>query len=119
MSDSGKAAEPAAFARVREICLAYPGVAETTSWGHPNFRAGGKTFVTLEMRQQRPAICFRLEPEHVRALLQEAQFFATPHGRGQWVSRYADGRPPWRLIRNLVDESYHLAVASKNRRGES
>lgn len=113
MTERRRAAEPAAFARVRGICLAYPDASEKSSWGHPNFCAGRRTFVTLETCHQRPAVCFRLEPEHVRELLDEPQFFATPYGRGQWVSRFIDGRPPWRLIRKLIDESHDLVATSK------
>lgn len=107
------AAEPASWARVRGICLAYPETSETNSWGHPNFRAGRKTFVSLEHWQRRPTICFRLEAEHVRELLREPQFVATPYGRGLWVSRFADGRVPWRLVRALVDESYRLVATPR------
>lgn len=115
MSERRRAAEPAAFGRVREICLAYAGVSEKPSWGHPNFRVANRTFVTLEFRDQRPAVCFYLEPEQVRELLQLPQFFATPYGRGQWVSRFLDGRPPWQLVRKLVDASYHRIVAAKKK----
>lgn len=111
--------EPKVFARVRKICMTYPEATEKSSWGHPNFRAGKKTFVTLEVWQGRPSIALRLEAEQVQELLGEPEFFATPYGRGLWVSRYLDGRPGWRGIRHLIDQSYQLVspqVVSRARR---
>ena len=105
--------EPAAYARVRQICMTYPEATEKSSWGHPNFRAGKKTFVALEAWQGRPSIAFRLEPEQVRELVRDPHFFVTPYGRGQWVSRYADGRPSWRMIRALIEQSYRLVATPR------
>lgn len=41
------------FARARALCLAFPETAETVSWGHPNFRAGKKTFCAMLARSYR------------------------------------------------------------------
>jgi hypothetical protein len=32
-------------AKLRRLCLALPETSERASWGHPNFRAGKRTFV--------------------------------------------------------------------------
>lgn len=99
--------------------MTYAETAERNSWGHPNFRASKKTFVTLEIREGRPSIALRLEAEQVQELLREPEFFATPYGRGQWISRYLDGRPSWTGIRHLIDQSYRRAmpqVAASTRR---
>jgi predicted DNA-binding protein (MmcQ/YjbR family) len=37
-------------------------------------------------------------------------FFATPYGRGQWVSLWADAKLDWRLINKLVRRSYRLVA---------
>ena len=102
--------DDAVLARVRSICLAYPETSETSSWGHPNFRAGKKTFVTFEVHQQRPSIAFRLVADQVRDLCAVRGFFTTPYGKGLWVSVYADGRLNWRLITKLIDDSYRLVA---------
>ena len=34
--------------RVRKLCLSLPGTSGASSWGHPNFRAAKRTFVTFE-----------------------------------------------------------------------
>jgi predicted DNA-binding protein (MmcQ/YjbR family) len=102
----------AALEKLRKLCLAYPATSETASWGHPNFKAGTKTFVAFELVKGRPSIAFRLEPSDVERLLTRRPFFVTPYGRGQWVSLWADGVLDWKAVTDLVDRSYRL-VAQK------
>ncbi|HVZ22720.1 MAG TPA: MmcQ/YjbR family DNA-binding protein [Vicinamibacterales bacterium] len=89
-----------------------PETTETSSWNHPNFRAGRKTFCTFEMVNDRPSIAFRVSAVDAAAALRRKQFFATPYGRGLWVSVWVDGQPDWTLIGRLIERSYRL-VASK------
>lgn len=98
--------------RLRKLCLSLPETTETASWGHPNFRAGKRTFVAFEVFNGRPSIAFRLDPVNVDLLLRRKQFFVTPYGRGQWVSLQADGVLNWKLVAQLVDRSYRT-VATK------
>jgi predicted DNA-binding protein (MmcQ/YjbR family) len=105
------------LARLRSICLALPETSEKPSWGHPNFRAGKKTFVAFERVKGRPSIAFRLPPAEVERLLQRKQFFATPYGRGLWASLWADGRMDWRAVQRLVERSYRV-VAMKPKPGQ-
>jgi len=37
-----------ALRRVRKYCLSLPESSEVGSWGHPNFRAGKRTFAAYE-----------------------------------------------------------------------
>ena len=100
------------FARVRRLCLALPETAETSSWGHPNFRAGKKTFCTLEIVHGRPSLAFKLSPADVDLLLGRDRFFATPYGRGHWASLWVDGAVNWKLVERLLQRSYrHVATA--------
>ena len=101
-----------AFARVRRLCLALPETSETSSWGHPNFKAGRKTFCAFEMIRGRPSVAFRLSPADVEDALRRESFFATPYGRGVWVSVWLDEKFDATTIRKLVDRSY-AAVATK------
>jgi predicted DNA-binding protein (MmcQ/YjbR family) len=98
--------------RLRAPCLSYPEASETSSWGHPNFKAGKKTFVAFESVKGRPSIAFRLAPSEIERLLTRRQFFVTPYGRGQWVSLWTDGTVDWRAVTDLVDRSYRV-VAQK------
>jgi predicted DNA-binding protein (MmcQ/YjbR family) len=103
----------AALERLRALCLTYPETSETASWGHPNFKAGKKTFVTFEHVKGRPSIAFRLQPQDVERLLTRRQFFVTPYGRGQWVSLWADGKIDWPAVAGLVDRSYRLVALKR------
>jgi predicted DNA-binding protein (MmcQ/YjbR family) len=94
--------------KLRKLCLAFPETSETSSWGHPNFRAGKRTFATFERVKDRPSIAFRLDRPDVARLLGRKQFFTTPYGRGQWVSMWADTALDWRLIADLLERSYRL-----------
>jgi predicted DNA-binding protein (MmcQ/YjbR family) len=106
------AAEDSAVNRLRAFCLSLPGSSEASSWGHPNFKTGRRTFAAFERINGRPSIAFRLESIDVDLLLARANFFATPYGRGQWVSIWADGRIGWRLVERLLRRSHHLASAT-------
>jgi predicted DNA-binding protein (MmcQ/YjbR family) len=101
-----------ASARLRKMCLGYPQTTETSAWGHPNFKAGKKTFAAIEQIGGRPSFAFRLPPADVERLLTRKTFFATPYGRGQWVSVWVDGPLDWKAVTDLVDRSYRT-VAQK------
>lgn len=103
----------AALDKLRALCLAYPETSETASWGHPNFKAGKKTFVAYEPIKGRPSIAFRLAPPDVERLLTRRQFFVTPYGRGQWVSLWAEGTIDWKAVAALVDRSYRLVALKR------
>ncbi len=115
-----------ALDRLRKYCLSLPETGEVGSWGHPNFRAGRKTFAAFEWIKHRPSIAFRLNPTDIDLLLRRKRFFATPYGQGKWVSVRADGPLDWRLIDRLLERSYRtvalkrmIAVLDRNRRRRS
>ena len=101
------------FARVRRLCLALPETAETESWGHPNFRAGTKTFCTFEIVKARRSMAFRLSPGDVDRHLRRRGFFATPYGRGLWVSVWVDRAVESRVIIALVEQSYRCVAIKR------
>ena len=92
--------------RLRALCLALPETTERASWGHPNFRAGKKTFAAFERVHGRPSIAFRLGDQDIRRLLRRKHFFVTPYGRGRWISTWTDVSLNWRLIEDLLRRSY-------------
>jgi predicted DNA-binding protein (MmcQ/YjbR family) len=92
--------------RLRRLCLSFPETSETSSWGHPNFRAGKRMFAVFERVKGRPSIGFRLSPDDVTLFLARDGFFVTPYGRGLWVSLWADRRIDWRLVARLLEKSY-------------
>jgi predicted DNA-binding protein (MmcQ/YjbR family) len=99
--------------KLRSLCLALPETSETGSWGHPNFKAGKKTFTAFERVKGRASIAFRLDPRDVERLLKRKKFFVTPYGRGMWVSLWADGRIDWRAVGDLVERSYRTATGKR------
>ena len=99
--------------RLRALCLALPETSERSSWGHPNFRAGSKTFVAFERVQGRASIAFRVQPAEVGRLLRRKGYFVTPYGRGLWVSMWADGVVDWKAVAALVERSYRLVALKR------
>ena len=101
------------LSRVRSLCLSLPETTETGSWGHPNFRAGRRTFVTYEWVQRRPSIAFRLGRADVAKYAGVRGFVRTPYGRDEWISMQADGRMNWRLAKELIVRSYRLVALKR------
>ena len=99
--------------RVRRLCLALPEAREALAWGHPVFKAGTKTFAAIEVVNGRPSVAFRLEPVDVDLLLKRKSIFATPYGRGLWVSAWADGPLDWPLVTGLVERSYRVVALKR------
>jgi len=99
------------FGVVRRVCLSLPETTETVSWNHPNFRAGKATFCAFEIIGERPSIAFKI-PATARALRDTPDSFATPYGRGAWISVWVDRDPDRPAIEALVERSYR-AVATK------
>jgi predicted DNA-binding protein (MmcQ/YjbR family) len=98
--------------RLRALCLAFPETSETSSWGHPNVRAGKRMFSAFEIVKGRPSIAVRFEATDIDRLLRDKNFFATPYGQGRWASMWVDGPVDWRLVARLLDRSYRI-VANK------
>jgi predicted DNA-binding protein (MmcQ/YjbR family) len=105
--------EPEALVLLRSLCLSLPETSETDSWGHPNFRAGKRTFATFEWIKGRPSIAVHLGTEEADAfLLQSPESFSTPYGKGKWISVWADGELDRGYLQAIVERGYR-AVALK------
>jgi predicted DNA-binding protein (MmcQ/YjbR family) len=101
--------------RVRKLCLALPGTAETVTFGHPTFQVAGKTFVVLEAYKGELTLCFKVGKDMQSVFLKDARFFATPYvGRYGWVSLRVHARPlDWNEIGELTRGSYRLIAPKK------
>ena len=99
--------------RLRTQCLALPETTEADSWGHPNFRAGKRTFVSFEWIRGRPSIAFRLDPADVDRLSGLGEFFVTPYGQGRWVSAWADRKLDWKHVERLILQSYRVVALKR------
>ena len=110
MRAAGDVYDRPVFARVRKQCLSLPGSTEALAWGHPVFKAGGKTFCTFEVFGGRPSIAFRLEKKAAAAALKDVRCFASPYGRGLWVSVWVDGTVDRNQLSAFVDQSYRTVA---------
>ena len=99
--------------RLRARCLTFPETRETSAWGHPNFKAGKQTFVAYEIVGGRPSIAFRMPKPDADRLMARPQFFATPYGRGQWVSVWADGKLDWAMVDHLIERAYRTVALKR------
>jgi predicted DNA-binding protein (MmcQ/YjbR family) len=102
------------YRRARRLCLALPETSEKVSWGHPNFHAGRKVFCAFELWKGRPSIAFRLSRPDAARAVRAQRCFATPYGRGLWVSLWIDGRVNWKTVESLVARSYRTVATRRN-----
>ena len=71
------------FARVRKLVAEAPGVEETTSWGQPTLKAGGKMFVCVPSHRsaESGSLVVMVDFERREGLLAEApeKYYVKPH----------------------------------------
>ena len=101
------------LSRVRKLCLSLPETSEASSWGHPAFRAGKRTFVTFEHVEGVDTIAFYLHPFDVEGLQGRAGFARTPYGQGRWLSLRIRPRPRWPDVEGLVLKSYRQVALKR------
>jgi predicted DNA-binding protein (MmcQ/YjbR family) len=105
------------LARLRKTCLALPEAYETTSFGHPTFRAGKsgrKTFAVFENYRGEHTICLKATLEDQGLLILDPRYFVAPYvGKHGWTSMRTAGSLDWDEVEAMVLESYRL-VASKS-----
>ncbi|HTR39547.1 MAG TPA: MmcQ/YjbR family DNA-binding protein [Bryobacteraceae bacterium] len=105
------------LARLREICLALPKTSETTTFGHPTFQVGTKTFMVLETYKGVLSICVKVGKNMQPVFLEDGRFYRTPYvGQHGWVSLRANTKLDWKEIEGLVQGSYELVHNKKRRR---
>lgn len=103
--------------KLREICLALPKTSETTTFGHPTFQVGTKTFTVLETYKGELSICVKVGKKMQPVFLEDSRFYRTPYvGQHGWVSLRARTKLNWKEITELVRGSYELVNTTKRRR---
>jgi hypothetical protein len=71
---------------VREITGAFPGAEESTTYGQPAFKVGGKLFVWMSPdRAAAGALAVRVDPDEKPLLIETSPdvYFQTPHYQGE------------------------------------
>ena len=100
----------AALARLREECAGWPGVAETTSWGNPTFKANKRSFAVLDHYRGQYCIYVQCAGERREQLLGREGYFAAPYDKkNQALCRQIDGLD-WDEFRTVLRESYESAM---------
>ena len=98
------------LADLRRLSDELPETSEANSWGHPNFKAGKRTYAAYEWKRGRPAVAFKVDPIDYQWLEQEPDFFTS---RG-WGLLFVDAleKEQWPMVRDLLIRSYR-SVALK------
>jgi predicted DNA-binding protein (MmcQ/YjbR family) len=107
--------DDAVVERMRGLCMVYPEAAEVRAWGRPTFRAGKKIFVTVGASMNRPySMVFKPDPDEYPALVQRNEIFVPPYfGPSGWLAIDLIGSIEWRLVEELVDESYRQVALKR------
>ncbi|HEU5076621.1 MAG TPA: MmcQ/YjbR family DNA-binding protein [Polyangiaceae bacterium] len=109
---------PAHLARIRTLCLCLPEATEREAWGDPTWRIKNKIFAMQKGNYHggRPSLWLKA-PEGTQDLLVKSNpdvFFVPPYvGSKGWVGIHLDGRIPWRVVKELVTESYKLIAPKR------
>jgi predicted DNA-binding protein (MmcQ/YjbR family) len=102
------------LAQLRKIALALPGAAETTTWGHPNFRITGKIFSGFGQQDGRWCVSGKVGKTQQKELLRDARYLYSDYvGRFGWVSFILEGRIDWNEVAGLLLTSYRLIAPKR------
>jgi len=104
----------AVHTRLRKICLQWPETQETIKWGHPVFVAGKRMFAAYGVDyDKRPSFSFKLDYDRWDDFVDDVTVTPAPYAaRFGWVRWFADGKLNWKLLEQLLLDSYK-AVALK------
>ncbi len=94
---------------IRDIALGFPEATEKETWGHPTFRVRDKIFVTHGTDDEgREVLTMKAAPGEQESLLAEGHPFYVPAyvGSRGWIGIRVDEGTDWRMIAELVADSY-------------
>jgi hypothetical protein len=94
---------------IRDIALAFPEATEKETWGHPTFRVRDKIFVGAgEDDDGDVVLTMKAAPGEQEALLAEGDPYFLPRyvGNRGWIGVRVDHETDWRLVAELVMDSY-------------
>ncbi len=103
--------------RLREICLAFPGVTERLSHGAPTWFVRGRTFVTLWAGGHHdvgfPHLWCAAPPGAQQELISAdpERFFRPPYvGHRGWLGVRLDRNQDWAEIAELCEDAYRVVA---------
>lgn len=115
--------DDATLARLRELCLSFPGAAEKESHGRPTFRTktifatyGGMTKGGEGVSMQYPrSVLLKADEDEIRRLLEDDRFFVPAYyGPFGWIGLDLSREPvDWDEVRDLVEDSFRHTAPRK------
>jgi hypothetical protein len=113
------AADP--LPRLRALCLALPASSEKLAWGEPTFRAKDKLFAMYASPGNhhgagRPAVWIKAMPANQQLMIADDpdRYFKPPYvGPSGWIGVWLDKRPPWTVVRALLEDGYRQVAPKK------
>jgi hypothetical protein len=115
---SSKPSDPHKIERLRQICLALPGVTEKLSHGEPSWFVGGKQFVTTADHHHDDRLSAWLAaPDGAQQMLVKAdprRFFRPPYvGVRGWLGIYLDVEVDWVEVGIMVEQAYRQVALKR------
>jgi hypothetical protein len=101
---------------IREIAGAFPGADESTTYGQPCFKVGGKLFAWLSPdREAAGALALRADPDELPLLLENDadRYFQTPHYHGHPIVLVRLDRIAPDELRERIEDSWLLRAPRK------
>jgi hypothetical protein len=95
---------------VREIAGAFPGAEESTTYGKPAFKVGGKLFVWISPdRRADDALAVRVDPDEKELILDsDDTFFSTTHYDGHPIVLIRLERATRAQLEERIEDSWLL-----------
>jgi hypothetical protein len=95
---------------VREVAAALPGAEESTTYGQPAFKVGGKLFAWLSPdRAAAGALAVRVDPDEKQLLLSaDDAYFQTPHYDGHPIVLVHLDRTTRDQLEERIEDSWLL-----------
>ena len=99
-----------------ELCLSLPGAEETTPFG-PDvlvYKVAGKVFALTDPSDFPSRMNLKCDPARALTLREEHDAIAPGYhmNKRHWNTIFLDGTVPAKLIRELIDVSHEMVVAS-------
>jgi predicted DNA-binding protein (MmcQ/YjbR family) len=101
--------------KLRDVCLSFPGSAETFPFGPETsvFKVSGKVFAISRLKEEPIRVSVKCEPL-LAEQLREAHAAVIPGyhlNKRHWNTVIIDGSLPERMIRDMIEDSYDLIVS--------
>jgi hypothetical protein len=105
----------AGWDEVREIAGALPGAEESTTYGQPAFKVGGKLYAWLSPdRNARGALAVRVDPGEKELLLaSDDTYFQTPHYDGHPILLVHLDRATREQLEERIEDSWLLRAPTR------